>query len=197
MRASLAAIALVASGCFTPNLGEGQVLCGPSGQCPTGYQCAGDGKCYTGDVDLGNGDLAGCVRSTCGSDACGVISDNCEGTIDCGDPCTMGTTCGGGGTPHLCGCPTEVSCGVRNCGTIPDGCGGAETCGGACPMGQSCGGGNGGNKMANVCAAGMACMPQVCHVGNDCGLISDGCSAVLDCGNCMPGKSCGADHMCH
>jgi hypothetical protein len=202
VRASFAGFVLLAAGCFTPNLGEGQVACGESGACPSGYHCAGDGKCYSVEVDLGladlsSGDLAGgCARATCGADTCGVIPDNCGSTIDCGDPCTTGTTCGGGGTAHVCGCPTEVMCGARNCGTMPNGCGGVTTCGGACPTGQSCGGGMGANKMANVCNAGMACMPMMCS-GNMCGLISDGCAAVLDCGTCQTGKSCGSDHMCH
>ena len=199
MRAVLAALALTLAGCFTPNLGEGKVLCGANQACPTGYVCAGDGRCYTSEPDLGaaSSDLAGCVRTTCGTNACGVIDDNCGGTVDCGDSnCTTGTTCGGGGTPHVCGCPTQVSCGNHNCGTMPDGCGGSETCGGACPLPQTCGGGNGGMKMANVCGIGMPCMPVKCG-GSDCGLISDGCSAVIDCGSCQTGKSCGTDHMCH
>jgi hypothetical protein len=88
-------------------------------------------------------------------------------------------------------------CGNRNCGTMPDGCGGVQTCGGACPSGQSCGGGGGGTKMPNVCASGPACTPIACMAGKDCGLISDGCAAVLDCGACAMGKSCGSDHQCH
>jgi hypothetical protein len=188
---------MLAAGCFTPDLGEGQVLCGVDGSCPPHYRCAGDGRCYSDDVDAGNFDLAGCVVTSCGPQACGVISDGCGSTIDCGDSCAMGTSCGGGGTPHVCGCPTEVACGNRNCGTMPDGCGGVATCGGACPSGESCGGGGGGMRAPNVCSGGMACTPKVCQLNKDCGLISDGCSAVLDCGVCQTGKTCGADHLCH
>jgi hypothetical protein len=197
------ALTLLLAGCFTPDLGEGQVLCGANSACPTGYRCALDGRCYSnghgpGGVDDGGGDLAGCVHATCGPQSCGTIGDNCGGTVDCGDNCAAtSTTCGGGGTPHECGCPTLLVCGNRNCGTIPNGCGGVETCGGQCPSGQTCGGGNGGNKMPNVCAAGQACTPKVCMQDKDCGLISDGCSAVLNCGACPSNKTCGTDHMCH
>ena len=198
MRAFVA-VTLLAAGCFTPDLGQGQVLCGDNNFCPTGYSCATDGRCYTDGTDLGSApaDFAMCVKATCGAQTCGVIPDNCGGTVDCGDNCTMGTSCGGGGVPHACGCATSVSCGTKNCGTTPDGCGGVETCGGMCPSGETCGGGSGANHMANVCGAGAACVPKTCMVGKDCGLISDCCSAAIDCGMCQTGKSCGADHMCH
>jgi hypothetical protein len=34
---------------------------------------------------------------------CGTISDGCGGTLECGNTCTGSATCGGGGTPNLCG----------------------------------------------------------------------------------------------
>jgi len=34
---------------------------------------------------------------------CGVMTDGCGGTIDCGDGCVGGRTCGGGGRPNACG----------------------------------------------------------------------------------------------
>jgi hypothetical protein len=202
------AFALVAAGCFSPGLGDGAVACGDGDRCPPRYFChAVDRRCYkTPDeggadfgesFDFGGEDFASCSRASCGPQSCGVIPDECGGTLDCGDGCSMGRSCGGGGTPHQCGCPTQVSCGARNCGTMPDGCGGVESCGASCPSGQTCGGGNGGAKMPNVCSAGQACVPMTCQVGKQCGLVSDGCSAVLDCGACQQGKSCGADHMCH
>lgn len=48
----------------------------------------------------------------------------------------------------------------------------------------------------------LACMPQCASVcvpttcvaqGKNCGLISDGCNAVLDCGTCKPPLRCGAN----
>jgi hypothetical protein len=105
-----------------------------------------------------------------------------------------------GGAPDggadLAAC-TKVACGARNCGMIVDDCGGVESCGGSCPSNQTCGGGGNGSRKPNVCANGPACMPRQCQQGQDCGLISDGCSAVLDCGACGSGSNCGADHECH
>ena len=206
MRAfSALAFAVLAAGCFTPDLGEGAVACGVNNACPPRYFCHADKRCYktpdgsgAGDMaetfDFGGVDFAACMKATCGAQSCGVIPDNCGATVDCGNLCSMGKSCGGGGTPHQCGCATQVSCGNRNCGTMPDGCGGVQSCGGSCPSGQSCGGGS--NMTANVCASGPACSPGQCQ-GKECGLVSDGCSSVLDCGGCSGGKSCGTDHMCH
>lgn len=205
------AFAVLAAGCFTPELGDGAVACGANGACPPRYFCHADNRCYKtpdgndggGGGDLGDtfdfagGDFAACMKVTCGAQSCGVIPDNCGSVVDCGNLCSMGKSCGGGGTPHQCGCPTEVSCGMHNCGTLPDGCGGVLSCGASCPTGQMCGAGNGGAKKPNICGSGQACTPKMCQAGKDCGLISDGCSAVLDCGSCTGGKSCGSDHLCH
>ncbi|MGZ3406700.1 MAG: hypothetical protein ACXVAN_09690 [Polyangia bacterium] len=209
MRASSAlALAILLAGCFTPDLGDGALACGTNGACPPRYYCHADQRCYKtpdasggGDMadtfDFAGGDFAACMKVTCGAQSCGVIPDNCGSTIDCGNLCSMGKSCGGGGTPHQCGCVTQVACGNRNCGTMPDGCGGVQSCGGACPSGQTCGGGGAGSRMANVCSGGPTCTVKTCTAGKDCGLISDGCAAVLDCGMCPANKSCGTDHMCH
>jgi len=65
-----------------------------------GFRCAAGG--------------AACVPRTCAdSGQCGVISDGCGGTIDCGG-CAAPATCGGGGTPSFCGCTPSatVDCGA-------------------------------------------------------------------------------------
>jgi hypothetical protein len=45
-----------------------------------------------------------CVPTTCAAQGknCGSISDECGGTLNCGT-CTAPSTCGGGGTPNVCG----------------------------------------------------------------------------------------------
>jgi hypothetical protein len=48
--------AFVAGGCFTPDLGDGQVACGSGGICPPDYVCRSDQHCWKatgGDGDLG------------------------------------------------------------------------------------------------------------------------------------------------
>jgi hypothetical protein len=98
-----------------------------------------------------------CIPKTCAQQFlnCGIASDGCGGTIDCGGCPDAGCppiVCGGGGAPNVCGSPacTCLNCARSgfNCGVIGDGCGGLMNCG-TCPQGQTCGGGDGG--MANVC----------------------------------------------
>ena len=69
-------------------------------------------------------------------------SANC-GT--CGTVCAGPQTCGGGGTPGVCGC-TKATCQAGMCGSPSDGCGGTLNCGG-CSSPNSCGGGG----TPNVC----------------------------------------------
>jgi|HubBroStandDraft_1064217.scaffolds.fasta_scaffold41649_1 hypothetical protein len=116
-------------------------------------------------------------------DNCGAISNSCGGTVPCGKACTTPETCGGAGTPNVCGCTPLTACpGGDNCGTVPDGCGSAVSCGGACPIGQTCGGGG----TPNVCG----CTPLTCATlpnpvpDPTCGTASDGCGKTLDCGVC-------------
>jgi len=95
----------------------------PAGEicCPPGTDCAG--RC--------------CRPAACPPGAnCGTLPDGCGGTATCGPANCAGTgqTCGGGGTPNVCGCTPR--CAGKTCGD--DGCGGS--CG-TCPSGQTCCGG--------------------------------------------------------
>lgn len=84
-------------------------------------------------------DLASCITSppcvprTCAQQgrSCGMAADGCGGTMDCGS-CAAGDSCGGGGTPGMCGhltC-TPVTCASSGaaCGTGSDGCSGMISC---------------------------------------------------------------------
>jgi hypothetical protein len=184
-----AALALTA--CFPPNLGDGAVACGENDACPPRYYCHTDKRCWrapeaaadmSAPFDFAGADFANCSRQICQPGQCGVIADGCGGTLDCGQACPMGTSCGGGGIAQQCGCATEQYCNGRDCGTMPDGCGGVVACGTSCPSGQVCGAGG----TANVCGAG-SCQKRMCRANKDCGLMSDGCAAVLDCGGCQTG----------
>ncbi len=132
-----------------------------------------------------------CVPTTCEAQGknCGIISDHCGGTLQCGG-CASGESCGGGGGPNVCG-PAQcqpLSCRGegKNCGVISDGCGGVLECG-SCSDPELCGGGG----SANVC--GIQCIPLTCETrGSNCGTVSDGCGGQLECGGCSLGEVCGA-----
>jgi hypothetical protein len=116
-----------------------------------------------------------CTPTTCAAVGanCGMIADGCGGTLDCGT-CTLPQTCGGGGTPNVCGCsPTTCAAVGANCGMIADGCGGTLDCG-TCALPETCGGGG----TPNVCG------PTVCGNG------------VIDPGEQCDGASCGTDTGC-
>jgi hypothetical protein len=206
---------VVADGC------GGLVNCAPDGgtSCPPGETCGGGGspnvcgaKNVLPDGGIIDGGLNVCTpvpqASACGSLNCGLASDGCGGTYNCGT-CTAPQTCGGGGTPSVCGgnsgCVPLTNClSGMNCGVVADGCGGVVACGGACPGGELCGGGG----QANVCGAknilpdggiidgGLnVCVPipqATACAGYGCGQTGDGCGNIYNCGVTCPGQqTCG------
>ena len=72
--------------------------------------------------------------------------------LSCGT-CPTGQTCGGGGTPGVCGGPTCTprTCAAvgAECGIIGDGCGRILNCG-SCRPGWTCGTGGTANKCGTV-----------------------------------------------
>ncbi len=135
--------------------------------------------------------LSLCVRastaSACAGARCGAVADACGGQLTCPTTCAAPQSCGGGGTPNVCGCTPltrAVACASRDCGEVSNGCGGTFDCG-------TCGGGRatcGGGGMPNVCGCSGAIVPESCNgTDDDCnGLIDDGnnvCAAGLTCVN--------------
>ena len=101
-------------------------------------------------------DVSSCVtpyQATCTSESCaqqgincGPAGDGCGNLIQCGT-CPAGETCGGGGTPSVCGSSCDPkSCAAQGiqCGPAGDGCGNSLSCG-TCPAGQTCGAGHAGH----------------------------------------------------
>jgi hypothetical protein len=85
---------------------------------------------------------------------CGIVTNGCGGTLNCGS-CPANESCGGGGVPNQCGSPacTAKTCAQLgyNCGSATDGCGGVIMCG-TCTAPQTCGGGI--PSQPNVCGTG-------------------------------------------
>jgi hypothetical protein len=130
-----------------------------------------------------------CQKHTCAGEGaeCGSLPDGCGGTLECGS-CTAPETCGGGGTPNVCGaaCAPESCADLgADCGTPDDGCGGTLHCG-ACTAPDTCGGGG----TPHVC--GGTCAPRTCaDAGANCGSLADGCGGTVQCGTCDAGTTCG------
>src|SRR5208283_1447358 len=128
---------------------------------------------------------------------CGPVADGCGGTVQCIPPgdgsasCPAGQSCGGGGTPSVCGggpaCVPKTCADpsiASLCGQQADGCGGVVaapcvTCTGV----QTCGGGG----VANQCGGTAACVAltqaQACALPDggamNCGGMADGCGNFL------------------
>jgi hypothetical protein len=164
--------------------------------CPTGQVCGGCGvasQCCAPDAGT-------CTPKTCADfhGLCGQQADGCGGlTASCA--CPTGTTCGGGGTPGVCGAPpscTPMTCAnytieaTTPCGVQSDGCGGLTADCHPCPAGQTCGG----CGVSGQCCAppSSMCKPQPCPSSIACGPASDGCGGVIpSCGTCTPPQTCG------
>jgi hypothetical protein len=164
--------------------------------CPSGQICGGcgvSGQCCTPTVDGGT-----CTAETCTSypGMCGQQSDGCGGlTINC--PCPNGQTCGGGGTPGVCGSPPSgcmpMTCAnypTGTCGQQGDGCGGLTPDCFPCPTGQTCGGCG---VSGQCCTPPGTCTPETCAQQNlACGPAGDGCGGVIaSCGTCTAPQTCG------
>jgi hypothetical protein len=172
-------------GGLTPN-------CSP---CPTGQVCGGCGvssQCCTPDAG------SQCTPATCASfpGLCGQQSDGCGGlTANC--TCPVGQTCGGGGTPGVCGTPpamcvpmTCAAYAAGTCGQQGDGCGGLTPDCNPCPTGQTCGGCG---VSGQCCTPPSSCTPETCAQQNlACGPAGDGCGGVIaSCGTCTAPQTCG------
>ncbi|MFO0735591.1 MAG: hypothetical protein U0270_06920 [Labilithrix sp.] len=172
----------------------------------------GSTACTNGEFCGGGGTPNQCGKPACtpltqavacaGGKNCGVVGDNCGGTITCGPAtCGAGQVCGANGQPNVCGAggvtadggpgggpciakkATDVgACPANACGPFADGCGGSYNCGTAptfCPAGQTCGAGGPSLCGAPVCTK----IPQATAcAGKNCGQVADGCGGTWPCG---------------
>src|SRR5262245_45075552 len=108
---------------FVPMLTAALIVVGwraaSAGPCiPDGQTCRTDQSCCTGVCVKSTKKSFGtcCTPTTCAAVGanCGMIADGCGGALDCGT-CTLPETCGGGGTPNVCG--TTIQCCVLSATT--------------------------------------------------------------------------------
>jgi hypothetical protein len=124
--------------CGTTDDGCGGTL--DCGTCSTpGETCAGGGIAYQCGAP-GCQPMDQATACTQANATCGLQSNGCGGTVNCGS-CSNGETCGGGGVQNACGAPPchHFTCEELDatCGPQGDGCGGQIDCT-ACPDGQVC-----------------------------------------------------------
>lgn len=110
---------------------------------------------------------------------CGVVSDGCDGTLDCG--ACMGPESCGLKIANQCGC-AAVTCEDANatCGEVDDGCGGTLDCG-SCSANQVC------DAESRRCV----CTPREPCRDGECGSYPDGCGGMIECEQCAAGLFCG------
>jgi hypothetical protein len=190
--------------------GSGDVDCTPETRCKelgkdcgavTDAACGGVIQCGSckGDDICGGGGVpsvcatgqAACVPKTCADQGfnCGVASDGCGKTLDCGATCANNEVCGANGVPNVCGagtCTPKTCADIGlSCGPAGDGCGNPLNCG-DCATG-TCGGGG----VPGECGQ-PTCKPQTCaDQGITCGVAADGCGGTVPCGSCSSPQICG------
>jgi hypothetical protein len=142
----------------------------------------------------------------CGDKACGLVSDLCGGSYECGT-CGDDETCGvfepfecGASIPTECVARTVVeACTGKECGVVFDGCGteaanlidcGSDA-GTGCPDGEFCGlvtafQCDGADAIDANCTPAVSCA----GLGWECGMAIDECGNVFNCAT--EGRSCDA-----
>jgi hypothetical protein len=159
--------------------------------CGAGHTCVS--ACTGGQVCFQS---ACCTPTTCGAQDCGMLSDDCGGTLDCG-PCPTTTTTSSTTTTTSC---TPTTCSATDCGPKADGCGGTLLCTDGCCQSIPCNGNS--SPCVYQCSDGTApdpfCVPAfdtficptdcntVCErVGSTCPTVAVGerCPSCGD-GNC-------------
>jgi hypothetical protein len=157
----------------------------------------------SGNTDVGP---VGCPSMrTCASAGanCGPVADGCGGILQCGT-CALPDSCGGSGVPSICGhgggggpdggmvCrPRTCAEAGAGCGPVADGCGGLVQCG-MCMSPETCGGAGHASICGRPVSTNPGCVPRTCAAaGANCGPVSDGCGALLNCGTCEAPTTCG------
>jgi hypothetical protein len=138
------ALALVLlAGCIELSPADGKLACAASGkECPDGYTCAADRRCYRAGGPMGGGDLAGADLSGDDMSAAARCDDGVrnggETDVDCGGPCAqkcaLDQGCAGDGDcmSNICNVTTQKcvdsACknGVRDGSETDVDCGGGD-----------------------------------------------------------------------
>jgi hypothetical protein len=96
-------VASLCAGCFSPPIGDGHLKCAAGNQCPPGFQCACDQRCYRPGVGPGNS----CTGSGGGDDM--GAPDMTQGPGN--TPAAVWTSGGGGTSTSASGARLGISIG--------------------------------------------------------------------------------------
>lgn len=178
-RAGALLVVVVCIGC-TPEIPDATYVCTETSECPPGLVCDTTRSLCVREARLPD---AGCMPLTCElvRAECGTLDDGCGGTLSCGT-CTAPETCGGDGSPNICGC-TPRECDPLDCEVRDNGCGALMDCG-ACDAPLLCG-----IEEPNRCACET---DDPCEADpKSCGEQVDECGIVHTCAVCEAGEVCG------
>ncbi len=167
------------------------------------------GTCALGTCDPGYVDIDGVVLTGCeyactatGDETCNLRDDDCDGTVDEGDP-GSGASCGSStgactqGTMHCVG--GALTC-MGGTGPTPEVCNGIDDdCDGAVDQGNP-GGGRVCGSSLGVCTPGreqctggsLVCVGASTPGTESCNALDDDCDGMVDEGNPGGGTSCGS-----
>jgi hypothetical protein len=168
--------------------------------CKTGALC-GKTCCSTGQSCYNS---ACCTPKSkavaCGNMVCGVVSNGCGGTINCGT-CSAGYTCQSGSCIPTCSPNQGLACDDGNMCTFGE----KIQCDGSCAGGTATGThlecrnisctpvANTVSSCTNQCTLNLDCgcqpNPTPCN-GVQCGYANDGCGDLIGCGTCSIGFTC-------
>jgi hypothetical protein len=108
---------VAAAACGSPSVDDGEIGCGPDGDCPSGFLCAADNRCRKQAVPPPDGPAGPDARRDATSPQCPggcadenpCTQDECVGPNDCDNRPLIGAPCGDG-CECLGGLPHEVIC---------------------------------------------------------------------------------------
>ena len=170
-------VALLAAGCFAPDLGDGAILCGASDVCPPDYVCRPDHHCWKsagenadGGVGLATADLS----MSMGGDLAGVVLDLASG----------GGSCAAAGAR---------SCSDATHSAVCAAVGGTPVVDRACPPSSTCAGGH----CQPPTGAAICHKPADCSGGTVCTPFVSGGTLATYCAPALPGASGGTYASCN
>ena len=202
-----------------PSIAVGASCKADGDSCRSNQACCG-GLCINGAPPGSKPFGMCCTPTTCAAAGagCGSLSDGCGNTLNCGS-CTAPATCGGGGTPNVCGTTTTststtttstststtTSTMAATCADSDQACQTSCTVDADCPDTRYCFNHFCEPKVQDhrACLKHDECFSDCCcgvHGATSCGLLEGVCRQIADCGDfgdqCGAGAPCGSDAEC-